>query len=318
MIYPRCKPVVRGPLTLEEAMHSPSPNAKSGTNSPQPQEHKSRANSNSPVRYLHHSASKRATSPGKDDIFLKSRVDQSIHLMKLIYETAGEPVRPGGHSQFDALGTLKSDMAFKVLNKKRWADFFEDIKEKSGLDARETSMEGGIGTGKMGADQSQFASTSLMQSGPSMEELQQEKLDSSETFRTMKKRVVQLWKDLRIPRSDVDFYSYNLLRSCNGTIEQFNDIARYIVVLSNYRGSTMAVLEEVHNREFAVVNLLDCLSQIKRRSSVDEFKPRLLTCIQHVQISTINTIHQIQNWRANFWRPLPFRYVLYFAFLFPL
>lgn len=286
MIYPRCKPVIRAPLTPAEAMRSQSPDA---------------ANDLFKIP-ASNAESTRPRSPGKNDIFLKSRVDQSVHLMKIIYEIAGQPARPRGHSQFDALGALKSDMAFKVLNKKRWADFFEDIK------SRNVGTDNG-GQGRLGQEQSHFASASIDQNTRSGEELEQEKMDSMETFRAMKKRIQQLWKELKIPTSDTDFYSYNLLRSCNGTMEQFSDIARYIVVLNNYRGSTMAVIEEIHNREFAVVNLLDLLSQIKRRSVVTDYKPQLLHCIQHVQIATINVIHQIQNWRANFWRPLPFQYV---------
>lgn len=255
----------------------------------------------------------------KDNIFRQSRVDQSVHLMKIIYEKAGEPVRPGGHSQFDALGTLKSDIAFKVLTKKRWADFFEDLKDSGGDTSEHGAYTDTIGAGagagaggngssnKLGNDHSHFASTSVTERDRSATELEQEKEDSAETFRVMKKRVQNLWKELKMPDSDTDFYSFNLLRSFSGSIEQFSDIARYIVVLTNYRGSTMAVLDEIRNREFAIVNLLDFLSQIKRRSSIEEFKENLLSCLQNVQITTINVIHQIQNWRANFWRALPFQ-----------
>jgi hypothetical protein len=170
-----------------------------------------------------------------------------------------------------------------------------------------TSTQGaGDSTPNIGNDASHFGTTSQTHQR-SAEEMEQEKLDSVTTFRTMKKRVQQLWKELKIPSADTDFYSYNLLRSCNGTMEQFSDIARYVVVLTNYRGSTLAVLDEIRNREFAVVNLLDFMSQIKRRASVDEFKPNLLNHLQNVQIATINVISQIQNWRANFWRSLPFQ-----------
>lgn len=221
--------------------------------------------------------------------------------MKIIYEKAGEPVRPSGHSQFDALGALKSEMAFKVLSKKSWADFFDDIKHSRAHEdkpPRESAP-----ASRMGHEPSQFASISFVRTA---EEIERDKADSEETFRLMKKRVQGLWKELKIPASDTDFYSYNLLRSCNGTMEQFSDLGRYIVVLNNYRGSTIAVLNEIRNREFAVVSLLDCLSQVKRRSGLDS-RPDLINCFQAVQIATINVIHQIQNWRANFWRPLPFQ-----------
>jgi hypothetical protein len=138
MIYPRSKPIIRRPISAEEAKRSspsPSPSPAPGPSSPsspvnigdKPPKNPSR--SGSPHAHTQQLGGRTGGQGSKDDIFLKSRVDQSLHLMKLIYEKAGEPTRPGGHSQFDALGALKSEMAFKILNKKRWADFFEEIKE---------------------------------------------------------------------------------------------------------------------------------------------------------------------------------------------
>ena len=289
MMYPRAKPILHRPLSLQEANARSPTTAYPSTASPgkvqSPKDPKAQ-----PLRE-HDSHS--------GGVFRQSRVDQSIHLMKVIHQKAGEPVRPGGHSQFDALAAMKSDMVFKVLNKKRWADFFEGLNDKS------SPENGGEGSSM---EWLQNASSSLAPpQGRSREEDEQEKADSLETFRIMKKRVLQLWKELNFPLSDIDFYSFNLLRTCSGTMEQFTDIARYIVVLNNYRGSTLAVLEEIRHREFAVVKLLDFMSQLRRRSTVEDYKEDLITCLQQVQITTINVIHQILNWRANFWRPLSFQ-----------
>jgi hypothetical protein len=298
MLYPRFKPYPR-------PSSSPAKHAASVPKEEQQQEQQPsvRPASSTGERL-------RSKSPTRD-IFQKSRVDQSLHLMKLIYKKEGEEFRPNGHSQFDALGCLKSEVAYSLLRKKKWSDFFEELKEANSLSiVSEEAVGAGANSGREKSHDDIFrASTSnTLQIGDrSIEEIRAEKMDSFETFRYLKKRVNNLWNELKVPATDRDFYGYMLLRECSYTLEQFSNLSLYVTTLNNYRGSTIAVLNEISNREFIVTRTLEFLSQLKRRSNVNDVRQKLLASLQQVQICTVNVVHQIQNWRANFWRPLPFQ-----------
>jgi hypothetical protein len=286
MIYPRSKPISRPHTASPSPGRTADANADGGPPSPgKPQPSKQNRPESAP-----HTRSR--------DIHKLAEVDQTMHVMKMIYEATGNQIRPSGHSQFDTLGQLSVMPALSVLRHKRWVDFFSAMKNSNGVSEPSTVQKSGSKS---------LSAIPSFQSAKS-EATDENKLNAEETFKILKKRVIHLWKELKVPKSDIDFYSYNLLRQCDNSMEQFADISKYLTVLNSYRLSTSAVIREILNREHWIATLLDTLNQVNRRkTNLSQMKTEVLRNIVSVQISTVNVIHQIQNWRSNFWRPLPFQ-----------
>ena len=286
MIYPRSKPISR-PHTASSPVRPAAAASEGGTSSPE-----------NPQASKEHHRPESAPQTKPKDIHKLAEVDQTMHVMKMIYEATGNQIRPSGHSQFDTLGQLSVTPALSVLRHKRWVDFFSAMKNNGSASEPSSGPK----------SSKSLSAIPSFQSAKSEATTDENKLNSDETFKLLKKRIVHLWKELKVPKSDVDFYSYNLLRQCDDSMEQFADMSKYLTVLNHYRLSTSAVIRELLNREHCVATLLETLSQINRRkTNLTQMGAEVLQNIISVQISTINVIHQIQNWRSNFWRPLPFQ-----------
>lgn len=290
MMYPRNKPLPRphsasptaAPITSQKSNAPPSPFSKE--------------------RQSGNSLGKTPT-----DVHQMAAVDQSIHVMKMIYSATGNKLKPSGHSQFDTLGSVGIEPVSTLLRHKRWQDFFETAEKKGFLNSS-ADFSGRPSTAP-GNNHGRFSISSYLakSNSDSKDNISEEMLDPTETFKILKKRIHGLWKDVKMCQSDIDFYSYSMLRSGEISMEQFENMSRYVLVLNNYRLSTITVLDAIRSREAAVHRLLETLSQVNRRkSNLGNMKSSIKADINEAQRCTLNVIHQIQNWRVNFWRPLAF------------
>ena len=309
MMYPRNKPPPSRP-------HSASPSAAAaGTRAASPHVHTTAAgetsqNSNLPSPFTRDRSAGNSTGRTPTDVHQMAEVDQSIHVLKMIYSATGNKLKPSGHSQFDTLSSVGVQPVSIILRHKRWQDFFQTAAKKGLLNSTADLSERPSTAPSNNARLSTSFEPAKSNSN-NRENNNEDMLDADETFRILKKRIQSLWKDVKMCQSDVDFYSFSMLRSSESSMEQFENMSRYLLVLNNYRLSTIAVMDAIRSREAAVHRLIETLAQVNRRkSNLGTLKASIVADINETQRRTVNVIHHIQNWRMNFWRPLAFGYVV--------
>jgi hypothetical protein len=230
--------------------------------------------------------------------------------MRLVYKEVGEQLPKDQMTCNENLEKMRAEAVVGLLRHKSWWEFF---KEASGQ--KKPSWY-----------------RSEPSHGPNTEDCHPDALlgmDAEDTFRRLKKRIVSMWKDLKFPKSDTEYFLCHVMNTCKYTMEQFGDLSAYLNVLEDYRSATVSVLQTIRAREQAVAGLRSLLQTLSpaRSSGVDDRAPDdyasnpapiapkeidesirndLLTFIQEVQIQTVHCINLISDWRRILWRPLPF------------
>lgn len=89
-------------------------------------------------------------------------------------------------------------------------------------------------------------------------------------FQEMVKRVEVLWLELKVPHEDRIFYNNSLLKGPPSSLEQCQELSRYLLTLKTHRNHILAIMRAIEIREDSVSNCLNLLHIIYNNNSVDK------------------------------------------------
>jgi hypothetical protein len=196
-----------------------------------------------------------------DTVTGKLPVEAAYVTMKRVTEEVGQPLNAAGRSTFNKLQSLKTTPAVDLLQQKTWREFF----------TKKTAMHSTL-AGK----QAHLGDVSHDQSLPfdgrtSAEDVQNRqkemKAQLSQTFARLVARVESLWRRLRIPVADQEFYRKTLCKGPPQSLEQCREVAHYILALKNHEQATVAVVQAIQMREMAIAKCFDVLAALQRKFS---------------------------------------------------
>lgn len=288
----------------------------------------------------------------KEGVGLPNR--KALDLLRRLNEAVNESFHPVGISFYDKVQSVKVSNVEKVLSTLTWREFFNGKSLKEANEAKFLHSE--KEKQEREAQQSPNRKTAL----PRFVEQQNSNIGKNmrhrrvsqpsyplsieQSFENMLSRVSILWKELRIPNYERDFYTESLLTKPYSIIK-CKALATYVVALQTHRDCTSEVLHLINKREVALKEAHEALLNVfkPRPSALEEcgghvtkirslkeskeeklyepfspnrmhlqqaiFKEELLIVLKKLQMCTLHVIRAIQIWRKNLWRPLPFLWV---------
>ncbi len=288
----------------------------------------------------------------KEGVGLPNR--KALDLLRRLNEAVNEPFHPVGISFYDKVQSVKVSNVEKVLSSITWREFFngkslmEANKSKKILHEQAKQERQQQQTPNRKTALPKFATVP-----PNFREIEIKNsvrkppypLSIEQSFENMLSRVNILWKELRVPDYERNFYSESLLTKPY-SIMKCKALATYVVALQNHRDCTSEVLQLIQKREVALKEVQEALLNIfkpRPTSLLDEngghvtkirslkkessetiyepfspnrmhlqqaiFKEELLIVLKKLQMCTLHVIRAIQLWRENLWRPLPFLWI---------
>lgn len=270
-------------------------------------------------------------------------VEMAVNVMQLVYDKAGKQasIPLQNLSPFDRLQNLRCEPAIDLLKTTSWRKFFGEIgppDSKHGRNsAKKKDKKGGLGGGKPPASSSSYKSGIFEgEEVMSLEEMASIKLESSIAlqkissnlsllFERMSSRIEMLWNDLNIAQADREFYrqslgvvskSENAISTSNHrsaaqsvNMDQCRELARYINALQQHRLNTVTVLKAISIRESCLKRLYDVLSALGNRSNnITSWRREFVMTLKELQLTTVDVVRNIQQWRRFLWRPHPFQW----------
>mmetsp|Transcript_10094 Transcript_10094/g.18856 ORF Transcript_10094/g.18856 Transcript_10094/m.18856 type:complete len:528 (-) Transcript_10094:124-1707(-) len=156
-------------------------------------------------------------------------------------------------------------------------------------------------------------------------------LDYQKLYSKLVKRINQLWKELKIPISDRDFYAVAIIKERYRTVNQIDDLSCYVKRLLDHRRDVIRVMKAIKTRESLLDQLNSLLSVALRyfnakystlhddiarkieevEEGVDkeqELNEAIKKCILTLQQVSCDVIRGVITWRDGLWRPQPFIY----------
>jgi hypothetical protein len=94
-------------------------------------------------------------------------------------------------------------------------------------------------------------------------------------FQEMVKRVEALWLELKVPHEDRIFYNNSLLKGPPSSLEQCQELSRYLLTLKTHRNHILAVMRAIEIREDTISNCQNILHIIYNNSSKNVDKKNL-------------------------------------------
>lgn len=239
-----------------------------------------------------------------------SAAESAFLIMKKIHTTTGEPLPTRGRSLFENLQYIKTEPSVKVLKKTPWRQYFQEI------GTTDPTLVGKDLSPKIQYKEKNNPSYCLNQTN---------EINFPKLFEQLVKRVQNLWRELHIPDSDRDFYSYSLLQGPYHSPKQIDEITRYIKVLHQYRNATVNVLKVIRKREEYVLRCIELFASARRNSSlkfisIQEGIERKAEIIDHnqqlareiqeslqlLQQASLLVGEKVKLWRQCLWRPHAF------------
>ena len=163
-------------------------------------------------------------------------------------------------------------------------------------------------------------------------DVEEVELNYSRLYYQLVKRINHLWKELKIPLCDRDFYSVAIIKGKFKNEQQIDDMSCYVKRLLDHRKCTIRVMQNIRERENLIeqCNLListalrymnlkfstlhdDILRNMNKDdpNGIDEEQLNrdcIKQSILKLQESSGNVIRMIKLWRNGLWRPQPFMY----------
>jgi hypothetical protein len=233
-----------------------------------------------------------------------SAAESAFLIMQQIYSTTGEISPARGRSLFESLQYIKTEPSVKVLQKTPWRQYFQEV---------------GAGT----ADQ--MIHTKEKETNQTNISTFKNGINYPQLFDQLVKRVYGLWKELHLPESDRDFYSYSLLQGPYQNTTQIDELTRYVKVLHQHRRATINVLQIISQREAAVVHCIELIASLRRMSSLkflsiqegikkapnssdqnQELARGIQESLRCIQRLSLLVAEKIKLWRQDLWRPQAF------------
>lgn len=239
----------------------------------------------------------------------KTPIEASLMVMKMISDAVGVNSSAVGHSTSDRLKSLRTEPALKLLGNTTWRNFFN----------AEPS------TGKFNKKSNNFNATGFSTSYDQNQYL----VDNlNKIFYDLVERVETLWRQLKVPDSDVQFYRENLCKGPPDSLQHCRAVAKYIQVLKRHKVQITTVLKAIQEREECVATFYDVLVALNRKVNhrkISEqqqhqhpsqqqqqlqdlyfWKQELVEALRDVQFSTVVVVKAIHHWRKGLWRPQQF------------
>jgi hypothetical protein len=256
----------------------------------------------------------KALSPGKKAKPIHSQLGRTpsevaLSVMKLVTENTRGHAELEGLSTIDKLNNLRTDPAIEVLQNTDWRGFFESLNQKNISENKQTNGEfDSLYHNNLFQTNNSYRGSKPLP-GESLEQTQQRLMKSLEdTSKRMTKRVEILWEELKIPTADRKFYRNSLCRKT--TVQQCQELARYIIALKEHRKRTIRALYSISVRETAIRRCVEFMETVTADIlAADDRKRRFLKItLRDVQEASYDAINAIKYWRNQLWRPLPFFY----------
>lgn len=243
----------------------------------------------------------------------------ALAVMKMVTESSRGSAPLEGLSTLDKLQNLRTDPAVEILHNTDWRVFFESLNSKpkaSVVDFDSFYDDHIFHTKKAGSGRIMAPSPSRNRRQPggingTLEQTQLRLINSLETTsKRLIKRMEILWNELKIPTADREFYRKSLCSKT--TVQQCQELARYISALKDHRKRTIRTLYSISVRETAVKRCVEFMESLDPQGYELESDPSkknfLMVALRDVQESTHDVINAIRFWRSQLWRPLPFIY----------
>lgn len=139
-------------------------------------------------------------------------------------------------------------------------------------------------------------------------------------FTRMVRRVNIMWQELKIPAEDRKYYMSSLLKEKKDpTVENCDEIVKYIVSLNRHRICTINVLRAINKREEELRTCISLLHEIHENGSIRlsesiqlpesnsiTWIEIVIRSLKRLQASTLIVVRFLQLWRKSLWRPNPF------------
>ena len=279
-----------------------------------------------------------------DTVTGKLPVEAAYVIMKRVTEEVGQPLNAAGLSTFNKLQSLKTTPAVDLLLQKSWREFFTKKKDTHTL-MSQTNINNNTnnillppGTTTTGTINSSNNAINLSTEDFKLKQ-KEIKQHLNQTFKTLTNRVEILWKKLKIPHADQEFYRKTLLKKPIQSVQQCKEISNYIILLKKHEINIINILNAIQLRELSIVNCYDILSALQRKfsrlsnintlfntttttttntttnnntniiESNNFWKEELINSLHDVRNNSIIVIKLIQKWRKLLWRPQPFIYM---------
>jgi hypothetical protein len=263
--------------------------------------------------------------------------DVVMRIFEKIHETTGGggaaarcSRKQNSKSARSKLRNLDTGPTEKILKHQMWKDYFSSTensnnnshasKEKKRGETETTRVKQGQrrGNGSGGADTDHPDDNTEM--------------NYQRLYHRLVKRINHLWKELKIPLSDRDFYSVAIIKERFSNIDQIDNLACYVKRLLDHRNDTIQVIQAIRDREYVMeqCNALisvslrhynakystlhdDIARNIEKQdpSGVDrerQVHEEIKTCIYKLQQMSCQVIRVVRTWRDGLWRPQPFLY----------
>lgn len=256
----------------------------------------------------------KSLSPGKRGKPIHSQLGRTptevaLAVMKMVTENSRGHADLNGLSTIDKLNNLRTDPAIEVLQKTDWRDFFESLSQQKTNANKQNNEEFDSFYENNLFRTNATTRNSVPLSGESMEQTQHRLMKSLEdTSKRMVKRMEILWEELKIPAADRKFYRKSL---CGKTsVQQCQELARYIVALKEHRKRTIRALYSISVRETAIRRCVEFLESLSADAIDNDVQKRrfLMITLRDVQEASYDAINAIKYWRSQLWRPVSFFY----------
>jgi hypothetical protein len=261
----------------------------------------------------------------KSSMNTPSSAEAAYLIMKKIHRTAGDVSPERGKSLFENLQYIKTEPSVKVLQKTSWRQYFQDIGGAYNLVEEETGKNSHFPPRSHQPQKQQQYNQQISPKQAVNQQVVSNEIDYPTLFNQLVKRTLYLWKELHIPDSDRDYYSYSLLQGPFQDTSQINVLSSYVCLLRRHRESSIQTLHSIRERESCVTHCIELLASAKRLTSLKyvsihegiersaevnertrEIAREIQLALQAVQSASLQVAQKIRIWRENMWRPQPF------------
>ena len=258
-------------------------------------------------------------------------------MKKVASSVRGNPL-PVGHTTMEKLSSMRVEAAAELLKSTTWREFFEKEKSRTAIVPTNDSKcvdgvdERGDFLPEVGGSVNPY-SASIMSLQIRTREMSQ---NLEHVYNNLWYRIEDLWDTLKISQADRKFYRRSLLKDNAQSAKRCQELAGYIHLLQQYKASTLDVIQAIKCREDSVTRFYELFAGLQRKysrlqvkdiafknssnasvmsSDLNElgdveaasgWKEDLLFILDDVRCNTLDVIKNIQLWRRNLWRPLPF------------
>ena len=272
----------------------------------------------------------------------KNEFLDNVVVMKSVYKEINEPAISDGMTTMATLTGYHTAPALKLLEKRTWRNFFDEMKstggpykwvenKNSGNSSSHNPQPQRRGSGvrrprsAVGAGEGHAHSTSAC-ARPTPSPLDPSNMAAAlnDAFVRMCRRVEMLWDEVKMSACDQQFYRSSLLKGPPKSVEHCKEIARYIRALQLHRALTINVLRAIAEREQALEACFDSFAAVHRRmmregnqdrTTVQEkakagllgfWREEICSSLADLQRTSLNVVRLIQAWRRAMWRPRAF------------